>query len=132
MRSSLRSASRTRRLVVLIEFLLGLFDDPDLAINSAELLNVVGEFRDPASAPRLLELMQRKDLRADVAREIFKISGFDQSILDPQDHWPDRLWVDSQHPLKFTKASQSLHRWSPLVFDARGRQTSWPIGVPSG
>ena len=80
------------------EFLLNLFDNPDLAIDSKKLFKVVGEFRDPAAAPKLLELMEREDLTKGAANVVYKISGFDQPILDPQDDWPDRLWVDSQHP----------------------------------
>lgn len=80
------------------EFLLGLFDDPNLAVDHKNLLQVVGEFRDPAAAEKLLELMERKDLRPAAAGVLFKISGFDQTNLDPQDDWPDRLWLDSQHP----------------------------------
>ena len=80
------------------EFLLELFENQDLDLNSRELLQVVGEFRDPAAAPRLLELMSQKELASDAASTVYKISGFDQQILDPQDAWPDRLWIDSQHP----------------------------------
>ena len=80
------------------EFLLGLFDNPDFNIDTRQLLLTVGQLRDVAAVPRLLELMERDDLRSGASTTISIISGFSQQVLDPDDQWPDRLWVDAQHP----------------------------------
>ncbi|MEJ2610108.1 MAG: HEAT repeat domain-containing protein [Candidatus Thiodiazotropha sp.] len=80
------------------ELLLDLLDDPNLDIDQKSLLDYVGEFRAIAVVPKLLQLMERTDIATNAANVLLKISGFDQRILDPNDEWPDRLWVDTQHP----------------------------------
>lgn len=79
--------------------LLGLLEDPDRKLNRSALLGVVAEFRDPSSAELLIRLLDRKEMVPDLVKTITAVSGFDQSILDPNDvHPDDRDWMSSQHP----------------------------------
>ncbi|MCE9560946.1 MAG: HEAT repeat domain-containing protein [Planctomycetes bacterium] len=64
------------------------------------LIRSAAGFRVPASADRLLGLLAKtKDLQSDVFTALKTISGFDQSIGDPEDETPaDRSWMKNQHP----------------------------------
>ena len=66
-------------------------DDPGGTALADELLAAVGRFRRPEVADRLLALMDKDRKRRDAAvGALLTISGYDQSIEDPEDERPDR------------------------------------------
>lgn len=109
----LREAHDTARQNSIINALAGLGDkraadafidrienDPTNTAHVQNLIRQAANFRVPATADRLLLLLdRRKDLQNDVFAAFLTISGYDQRIGDPEDLTPnDRGWAKTQHP----------------------------------
>jgi ParB family chromosome partitioning protein len=109
----LREANDAGRQSAIINALVGLGDkraadafidrienDPTGTAQVQNLIRQAANFRVPATADRLLLLLdRRKDLQNDIFSALKTISGFDQRIGDPQDDHPhDRAWMKDQQP----------------------------------
>jgi ParB family chromosome partitioning protein len=74
-------------------------NDPSGTATVEHLVRAAADFRDPATADRLLALGEaRKPLQNLCLRAVLAISGHDQYIGDPEDENPDRSWEKDQHP----------------------------------
>src|SRR5581483_3474963 len=76
-------------------------NDPAGTAQVAALIRSAANFRVPATAGRLLLLLdRRKELQTDIFAALKTISGYDQRIDDPEDENPeDRArWTKDQHP----------------------------------
>ena len=72
--------------------------DQDKSIDPELIFTGIAAFRLPESAPRLLQLLDKKEWQKQVSRSIVIISGFNQRIDDLEDELPNRKWMDKQHP----------------------------------
>ena len=79
-------------------FLDRLENDPAGTALVEILLAASAVFRLKSSVERLFALGERRNNWGDVYGAITTISGFDQSIDDPEDENPDRKWEKEQHP----------------------------------
>ncbi|MBA4188823.1 MAG: hypothetical protein C0467_12565 [Planctomycetaceae bacterium] len=80
--------------------------------NVSNLIRQAANFRVPATADRLLALLdRRKEIQNDVFSALKTISGHDQRIGDPQDDTPaDRAWMAKQHPRHDTVLAKLTER----------------------
>lgn len=62
------------------------------------LLTGAASFRDTAIGPRLLDYIDRNRSRWEAFQAALTISGFDQTIEDPQEEREDQSWLELQHP----------------------------------
>jgi ParB family chromosome partitioning protein len=80
-------------------FLDRLENDPAGNALVDNLLRAAGSFRQPASAERLLLLFEKNDKWRNAAfNALLAVSGYDQSIDDPEEENPDDRWEEKQHP----------------------------------
>lgn len=83
----------------------------------ASFFEVVGEFRDPSVAGRLVELMDLEKTRQAALISLHQISGFDQYIQDPDDDEPeDRSWIEEQFSRHDSVLAQLLGKCAELNF----------------
>lgn len=66
--------------------------------DAASLLAAAASFRDPAIADRLLDYIDRNKFRWESFQAVLIISGYDQTIEDPQEEREDQSWLERQHP----------------------------------
>ncbi|MBA4066455.1 MAG: hypothetical protein C0501_22630 [Isosphaera sp.] len=82
-------------------FLDRIENDPSGTAQAANLIRQAAGFRTPATADRLLLLLdRRKDLQNEVFAALLTVSGSDQRVADPQDEQPQfrQSWMKGQHP----------------------------------
>ena len=73
--------------------------DPAGTAQTQILIRATADFRVPATADRLLALLdRRKEIQNDIYAALRTISGYDQKIVDLEDENPDRSWMKDQHP----------------------------------
>ncbi|MDB5307711.1 MAG: putative lyase [Gemmataceae bacterium] len=73
--------------------------DPSGTAAVEDLVRAAADFRDPATADRLLGLADRKKEWQGLAlRAARTVSGYDQQIADPEDENPDWTWEKDLHP----------------------------------
>lgn len=92
-------------------FLDRLEKDPSGTACADELLQAAGSFRRPENADRLLALMTKdRDRRGQAFAALLAITGYDQSIDDPEDERPDKRWLDKQHPRRDALLARLMDR----------------------
>jgi ParB family chromosome partitioning protein len=93
-------------------FLDRIENDPAGTAQVPHLIRQAAGFRVPATADRLLLLLdRRKELQNDVFTALLMISGHDQRIADPEDENPtDRAWMKPQHPRHDAVLAKLLER----------------------
>ncbi|AGA27678.1 HEAT repeat domain-containing protein [Singulisphaera acidiphila] len=89
--------------------------DPSGTAAADALIAAAGGFRRPENADRLLSLMENDRKRRELAFvALLTISGFDQSVLDPEEEQADRRWEDEQHPRHSDILARLMERCSGL------------------
>jgi ParB family chromosome partitioning protein len=72
--------------------------DPKGTGQVLNLFTSARQFREPKIAPRLLQMMERKEWRRPAFLALRTISGYDQPLEDPDEERTDREWLAKQHP----------------------------------
>jgi ParB family chromosome partitioning protein len=78
-----------------------------------ELFDAAGSFRRPETADRLLTMGEKEKWGKGLAAALV-VSGYDQRIEDPEDEWPDRRWLEKQHPRHDAVLARMLRRATEL------------------
>jgi ParB family transcriptional regulator, chromosome partitioning protein len=108
-------------------------NDSDKSANQALLFGLIGSFRNPKNAERLLGMMDKANLRPAAAQTLLTISGFDQPVEDPLDERIDKSWLDEQHPRHVHVLAKLLNRhlevdWLPKTLPQLIEQARWSSG----
>lgn len=88
-------------------------NDPGGTANADALLKAVGLFRRPEIVERLLAFWDKfPKHREHVFGALLILSGYDQTIEDPEDERPDDRWLESQYPRRDEVLARLIDRVS--------------------